>query len=352
MIPAAAASFTWARIRMFAGDPVEDGSFETWIRNRFGGVLFKEYFRDYPQKVWGLDAKEIDRIVGDKRIPVIGLTELLRSAILGRQMRIDHPEFNYTMKRGVGEICETLETECRERGAVIMTESEPAAIRTAESRITSVQLADGRTIPCDYVLSTIPIRNLSRLFQSAPDDVSSAADELEYRSSLLVFLTVSRATNWPASMIYFSDPRIPFSRVSDSGQLSPTMVPTGTTMLCLEAPCRFDDAIWTRSSEALVADAVEILAATGLMSKESITGGFVERVSHSYPLFRAGFRDRLRLVENHVRRFPGLVTFGRQGGFTYINVDEALDAGFRAASAVLMTISTGGTCADWFRSTR
>lgn len=351
-IPAATASFAWARLRMFAGDPSEDGSFETWIRNRFGGILFHEYFCDYPEKVWGLPANRIDRIVGDKRIPVIGLTELVRSAILGRPMRLDHPEFvsdNFFMKHGVGEICERLQADCASRGVKFLTGVEPLRIRATGGRIESLSLEDGRELNCRYLLSTIPIDKLTGLLESIPETVARAASELEYRSSLLVFLTASKKMSWPSSMVYFAEPAIPFSRVSDAGQLSPTMVPEGQTLLCLEAPCFTTDPIWSRPGDELARDAIALMERTGLAEAASISGSFVERVSHSYPLFRTGFALKKRIVEDFFRGFPSLLSFGRQGGFAYINVDEALDAGFRAAAALFMTESAGGTCTDWFR---
>ena len=50
-------SFLWARLKMYARNPKDDNSFESWIKNRFGVILYNYYFGPYAQKAWKINAK-------------------------------------------------------------------------------------------------------------------------------------------------------------------------------------------------------------------------------------------------------------------------------------------------------
>ena len=119
----AAFSFLFARLRMMLFIPKQDATFEDWIKNRFGGVLFEEYFHHYPKKVWGIPTKQIDRYVAEKRVPIMSFLELIRTLILRKASRNIHPEWtskNYYLPNGIGQIPEQLSAEyARLEGKVI-----------------------------------------------------------------------------------------------------------------------------------------------------------------------------------------------------------------------------------------
>lgn len=353
-IPLAVSSFLAARTRMFLGDPQEDGSFETWIRNRFGTVLFHEYFRDYPTKVWRIPPRQIDKHVGEKRIPIYGFIELIRSAILGKTARVDHPEVtseNFYMKHGIGEICRYFEKEFLERGGSIQHRAEPRGVEIVSDAAASISF-DGPggpgKIACDYLLSTIPLDEFIPLLAGAPEDALRAAKELDYCASVLLFLKIGRRDVLPSTMLYFSEPDVLFSRVTDGGVFSNAMMPDGRTLLCVEFPCTVDEPTWSAGADTLRAHAEAILVAKGVLRSSDIEGHFAERVSHSYPRFRVGFEPRVRTCLDAVARYRNVVTFGRQGAFAYVNTDTVTHMGFLAAGAVAMADSLGTTCQEWF----
>ncbi|MEK8024291.1 MAG: FAD-dependent oxidoreductase [Candidatus Hydrogenedentota bacterium] len=353
-IPLAVGSFLAARARMFLGEPREDGSFEDWIRNRFGAVLFREYFCDYPTKVWRIPPREIDKHVGEKRIPIYGFVELLRSAILGRIARVDHPEVaedNFYMKHGIGEICGYFESGFEKAGGVIRFGEEIRGVEIRNASAVAVETASStgkRREECDYLLSTIPLNEFIPLLLDAPDGARRAASQLDYCSSVLLFLKIARRDVLPSTMLYFSEPDVMFSRVTDGGVFSRDMVPEGKTLLCVEFPCTVSDPLWSRSEEELRAHAEKVLIGTGVLRAGDIEGQFVERVSHSYPRFRVGFEQRVRTCLGALEQFRNVVSFGRQGAFAYVNTDTVTHWGFVAAASVDMAEAMDQTCQEWF----
>lgn len=356
-MPAAVLSFLRARLTMFAGEPRQDASFEDWICNRFGTVLYREYFHDYPAKVWQIPPSSIDRVVGDKRIPVFGFVELIRSAVLGRPARVDHPEVtshNYYLKMGIGELSEFLVRENARQGVLVLSGTIPLRIESEEQRIRRITVRDesGRetVLPCDYLLSTIPLPELVSLLAAPDEPAHAAAASLDYCAAVLLFLRVSRRRPLPATMIYFSEPGILFSRVSDMGEFSYDMVRPEETLLCLEIPCNVGDATWASSLENLADHAAEVLEQKGLLKRSEILESFTEHITHSYPRFRVGYERHLDACIERVGRHPNLLSYGRQGGFAYINTDTVLHQGFLAAGAVLFAEHLGFTLLEWFGS--
>lgn len=356
-LPLAAWSFFFARVRMFVRWPKQDASFLDWITNRFGAVLYGEYFGPYAEKVWGIPASGIDKYVAEKRVPIINLTELIAAAVFGKKPAgAMHDEFqahNYYLRRGVGELPEFFHRGALEAGAKVRFGTSPLAIRTEGQRVVAVKVQGAGGVdelPCDFLLSTIPLNESVPLFEGVPEDVRAAATALDYCSAVLVFLQIGRREPTPSEMLYLSAQHVRFSRVTDFGRYSKDMVPEGKTLLCAEFPCNHGDALWAASDEALAQEAEKELIDAGTLRPGDVEGSFCERVSHSYPRFRVGFQGRVAQCFDFFGRFDNFASYGRQGGFEYLNTDNVVNLGFKAATAVMGGAAMGYTCQQWLSS--
>jgi protoporphyrinogen oxidase len=347
-------SFMAARARMFFGDPREDGSFGCWIRNRFGAILYREYFQEYPRKVWNLPPDEIDRYVAEKRVPVLGMTEMIRAVLLGKPPRVAHPEFpaeNYYLPRGIGALPEFFRAEFERLGGAIVYRAAPTGIQAAGAELSVTVRQESGSLEshrCDYLLSTIPLNEFVPLFRDIPGPVRDAAARLRYLSMVLLYLEVGRRNALPAHMVYFPDGDTPFSRVSDFAAFSGAMAPSGKSLLCLELPCTEGDEHWTAPIGVITRMGIEALRARGLLTESDVEGAFLERITHSYPQFRRGFKADVDACLEFATGWPNVLTYGRQGGFAYVNTDTVVHMGFQAAGAVLMARSLGYTCMEWY----
>src|SRR5262245_48275267 len=73
------ASYLKARLR-----PIRpERSFEDWVVNRFGRLLFEIFFKTYTEKVWGLPTSEISADWAAQRIQGLSLTQAVWNAIFG-----------------------------------------------------------------------------------------------------------------------------------------------------------------------------------------------------------------------------------------------------------------------------
>lgn len=355
IIPAVV-SFILARCALFLKEPRKEVSFRDWIVNRFGWVLHREYFHDYPRKVWGLETNRIHKYVAEQRVPALSVLELIQG-VFGRLSGARHPEFtdeNFYLTLGIGELPKFFEDGLRARGGEIINSVAIERIERAGDDITGVtyRAHDGRPrhLPCSHLLSTIPVNELVAMFSDLPGDTIQAARDLTYRSTVLLFVQLRAELPLPGTILYFTEPEILFSRLYDVGQFSKSMVPEGNGLLCVEFPCQRDDEVWSMSDADLFAHVLATLEARGLLTANHVETSFTERVSHSYPVFDTEYAVRLESCFQYLRRFRNLLSYGRQGGFSYINTDGAIQQGFKAATAVVMARDYGSSCAEWFAS--
>jgi protoporphyrinogen oxidase len=323
--------------------------------NRFGGLLYREYFRDYPRKVWGLSPEKIHRSVAEKRVPAMTLAELVQS-VLGVRPPVRHPEYaakNYYLPQGIGEIAKFFEAELRRHGARILLGATVERIDSEGKLASSIRLRhpDGETeeIASTALLSTVPLPDFVSLFPAAHAGAKEAASALEYRSTVLLFLLLGEDGGPPCPIVYFTDGGTLFSRLYDVGQFSKAMVPERKSLLCLEFPCRKGDDVWARDTADLCAHAEEVLVARGIIRPGLIEESFSEKVAHSYPVFDAEYDANLERCFAFVHGHDNVLSFGRQGGFRYLNTDGVTREGFRAAAAVMMAPGLDTSLAEWFR---
>jgi protoporphyrinogen oxidase len=63
--------------------PREPASFEDWVSDNFGTILYESFFKHYTEKVWGIPCDEISADWASQRIKGLNLTEAALSALRG-----------------------------------------------------------------------------------------------------------------------------------------------------------------------------------------------------------------------------------------------------------------------------
>ena len=169
-------------------------SLEDFYINRFGKVLYSMFFEDYTEKLWGIHPSKIDPSWGAQRVKGFSLWKALLNIFIpkgGKRETSLIEEFLYP-KRGPGQLWETLAARLAAEGVEVRRNAPVTGIRTDGGRITTVALADGMTLPCDAVFSSMPVKDLVAAFGTAPDDIARIAADLPYRDFVTVGLLVDR----------------------------------------------------------------------------------------------------------------------------------------------------------------
>jgi protoporphyrinogen oxidase len=353
-----AASYAMARVVRRSPEV----SLEDFLINRFGEKLYRTFFKEYTEKVWGVPCPEISAEWGAQRIKGLSIGKAIRHA-LTRPFRHDTDtgqkqtqtslieRFLYP-KFGPGQMWEEVAARVRCAGGSVDLRQKIVGIHHQNSRITAVDVRDAssgavRRVECEFFISTMPVKELTALLQPHSPQVSTIAGALPYRDFMTAGLLVKRmrgghamcAPNGmpPDNWIYVQEPDVKLGRLQIFNNWSPALVADpGTIWLGLEYFCAEGDSLWSMRDPAFLDFASRELAQIGLIQPEDVVDGTVVRVPKAYPAYFGAYAG-IGQVREFLNQFSNLFPIGRNGMHRYNNQDHSM----LAAKAAVDGIVTG-----------
>jgi protoporphyrinogen oxidase len=333
------ADYSLERLRSVAGNG-RCVSLEDWVVKNFGRTMFNIYFKEYSEKVWGIDCQSISEKWVEKRIRGLSLAKALKNAFFkfsGREIPTLADTFLYP-RRGIGRIAQRLREEV-ERENSVHTSAPAVAVGHDGRKVRSVTIRHpegDQVVEPGNVVSTIPMPALVKMMDPAPpQEVLEAAGRLRYRDLLLVAVIVGRDRVTDQTWIYIPEKKIPFGRIHEPKNWSAEMAPTGKTLLVVEYFCFRGDDTWNASDEELSRTTAKGLETLGFIKEAEVTGTEVLRIPGAYPLFELGFEEHCERLYSWLDGFENLHIAGRSGTFQYYNMDHAILSGFETAELIL-----------------
>jgi protoporphyrinogen oxidase len=337
------ASYLRARLR-----PIQpERSYEDWIVNRFGRLLFQIFFKTYTEKVWGMPTNTISPDWAAQRIKGLSLFGAVWNAFFGGR-RAGKGEVIKTLidtfqypRLGPGQMWETARDKVRLQGGAVHLDRRVVRIEHDGSAVTAFVACDasGRKFRYEgqHFLSTLPVRDLIRtLSPPPPPEVIRAAESLKYRDYLTVVLIVDRAETFPDNWIYIHEPDVRLGRIQNFKNWSPDLVPDQSkSSLGLEYFCFEGDDLWTMSDADLVALGRREIDAIGLVSAGDVVDGCVVRMPKAYPVYDDAYQNHLTVSRDWLKNLANLELAGRNGMHKYNNQDHSMMTALLVARNIL-----------------
>ncbi len=327
------------RARRLKGSP-EQLSLEDWVVSNFGRTMFNIYFKEYSEKVWGIDCSRISVDWVAQRIRGLSLAGAVKNAFFkfsGRDIpslvdRFDYPEL------GIGRISERFKEEIEKYNAVF-TGTEVERIYHSAYHIDSIEVkgpSGCSIIGGDEFISSIPITKLVRVLRPAPPrHILEAAAHLKFRDLVVVTLMIDRERVTDQTWIYLPEQKIPLGRIHEPTNWSAKMAPPGKTLIVAEFFSTVGDAIWNKSDGDLAGIAAKTLEQLGFIQQSEVIDSCVVRAPKAYPLFEIGYAGICESIYNYLNKFSNLHIAGRVGKFRYYNMDHAMESGMSAAEEIM-----------------
>ena len=178
-------------------------SLEDFFINRFGIELYRTFFRDYTEKVWGVECNQITAEWGSQRIKGLSIKNAILHTLkykFKKDSSISQKDVETSLigqfmypKHGPGQLWEEVARLIIEKGGEIHHKMHVIGIESkGENRLDAIKVFDDSTgelkrIKGDYFLSTMPIKELINSFEeNLPLDVSEVAKGLMYRDFITV----------------------------------------------------------------------------------------------------------------------------------------------------------------------
>ena len=339
-------SYLWARLR-----PIKpEKSLEDFFVNRFGKELYRTFFKDYTEKVWGVPCTQIKPEWGAQRIKGLSVTRALIHSfrtLFAKNSSISQKETETSLieqflypKYGPGHLWQTVAGRITANGGQIRFSTAVKGLEWQDGRITRVNYLDRATglsgsLEADYVFSTMPVKDLiAGMGQGVPEQVREVANGLAYRDFITVGLLFSRmdgaaglaagATYIPDNWIYVQESDVRVGRIQIFNNWSPYLVKDpGTVWLGLEYFCLEGDDLWTLSDEELIGLGLEELGRIGFCKPDDYLDGTVVRMPKTYPAY-FGTYERFGEIRDFTDSIENLFLIGRNGMHRYNNQDHSM----------------------------
>ena len=327
------------RIRNYFSTPVHT-SLEDWVVSNFGRTMFNIYFREYSEKVWGLQCDRICKEWVAQRIKGLSLGAAIKNAFFkftGKDIDTLADEFIYPSK-GIGDISERLKAEIEGENPVLMDTGVSKIIHEnfVVTHVIAENCKDVLDIAGREFISSIPLTSLVQMLTpSVPDDIIDAASRLKYRDLVIVTVMLDRESVSDLTWIYLPEKNVPIGRIHEPKNWSIHMAPEGKTHLVCEYFCFQDDDIWSSGDEELGSLTAKSLEGLGIIEGGDVIDSYVVRVPRAYPLFEVGYAEHYERILRYLDNFMNLHISGRNGMFRYYNMDYAIESGIEAAEKII-----------------
>ena len=352
------ASYVWAMI--FPRRP--ERSLEDFFINRFGRLLYLQFFKEYTEKVWGTPCDQISAEWGAQRVKSLSIAKaLLHAALkpfrgLGRGQGLGAAQQTSLIERflypkyGPGLMWETTVGKLRTRGVRFEFEAPVTQIEQGDGRIRAVQVRNaegaGRRFEADSFISTMPVRDLVLGFApDAPQAPREIAAGLEYRDFITVGLLYRRLMPNPAgrgpmnivpdNWIYIQESGVKVGRLQIFNNWSPYLVKDPATVwIGMEYFCSEGDQLWSMPDAELQKFGVAEMRRLNLAEPADHLDGVVIRMPKAYPGYY-GTYARFDELRHYLDAFPNLFLVGRNGMHRYNNQDHSMLSAKKAVEAIV-----------------
>ena len=322
--------------------PTPDAHFEAWVTKRFGRTLYELFFGAYTAKAWGMPCDRISADWASQRIAQADLWDAIRRTLFpprDGEVRSLVSQFFYPARGGIGELARRYARRIERAGGRVLLGRTVERVEARGGRARAVVLAGGEVLPCDELVSTIPIQHLARGLRldgaALGADVERACASTAHIGIVFVYLEVQRPSVVPDHWIYLPSPELAVHRLSEFKNFSDDAAPGASTAVCCEITCRPGDARWRMAPAEAERVARADLARIGLIAPDEGRLLDVARLAQAYPVYDLGYRAHVQALRKAVRAVGNLTSTGRQGLFRYNNMDHSIAMGRHAARALL-----------------
>lgn len=325
-------------------------SLEDFFINRFGKVLYRTFFKDYTEKVWGKSCTELSAEWGAQRIKGLSVTKVilhyLKSIFKSKKSDISQKDKETSLidrflypKLGPGQLWEHVAELVKNDGGEIYMNSEFCKLSQIDNQRFIVNYKiDGniKEIEADYVFSTTSVKNLINAMSNVPENLQEIANGLLHRNFITVGLLLNKLSIKnqtkiktinnlvPDNWIYMQESDVQMGRIQIFNNWSPFMVEDESKVwIGLEYFCDADDEMWNMPDDDFINMAVDELEKVGIIVKSELIDSTIIKMEDTYPVY-FGTYEKFGDIREYLDRIENLYLIGRSGMHRYNNSDHSM----------------------------
>jgi protoporphyrinogen oxidase len=333
----------------------QENSLEDFYINRFGKPLYKMFFEDYTEKLWGIHPSSIAPDWGAQRVKGLSLSKAALSVLTKpfqnqkKQETSLIEQYSYP-KKGPGQFWELMAAKIQEMGGEVHLNTKVIGVNYSGSHMESVLVQDDAggqsTLQADAFFSSMPVADLIQsMGQGVPKDVHDIACNLPYRDFITVGLLLKKlkiknetklktlSGIVPDCWIYIQERDVKIGRLQIFNNWSPYMVddPQNTVWIGLEYFCSEGDSLWNMPPDDFIRFATDELIKIDVIDREAVLDATHIRIKKAYPAY-FGTYSQFDVVRHYLDGFDNLYCIGRNGQHRYNNMDHSMLTAMEAVS--------------------
>ena len=342
----------------------KENSLEDFYINRFGKKLYSMFFENYTQNLWGRHPSEISPEWGAQRVKGLSIKAILKDmfgkAFHKKNRKVETSlieEFSYP-KLGPGQLWEITASEFEKMGGKIIKNAKVTKIiKDKDNNLTGiVYVKDGKeqNFNGDYVISSMPVKDLVEGMNDVPEKYLDIAKGLPYRDYMTVgvlvpHLNLKNETKTrtignivPDDWVYVHDRNVKMGRFQIYNNWSPYLVEDieHTVWIGLEYFCNEGDEMWSMTDDAFGRLGISEMVKMKLIDNENeVLDYHVERVKKAYPAYFDTY-EHMDDLRDYLNTIPNLFCVGRNGQHRYNNIDHSMCTAFETVNNIVNGVTS------------
>jgi protoporphyrinogen oxidase len=306
-------------------------NYEDWLYTSFGKTFAESFPMQYTRKYHTTTADNMSTDWLGPRVYRPSLEEVLRGAISASAPQVHYiTHFRYPSEGGFRLYLNKFVPMGN-----IKLEHELISV---DPRVRQLKFSNGLVTQYDSLVSSVPLPDMIRMIQGAPDDVVEASRKLACSTCVLVNIGINRADISNAHMTYFYDEDICFTRLSFPHMLSSRNAPPGTGNIQAEVYFSEKYKPFSGKAEDWIDPVIRDLKKVGLVREEDeILCRKAMLLRYANIIFDLERADALKTVHDYLDDI-GIAYCGRYGDWGYMWTDESFISGERAATRALTSV--------------
>jgi len=313
-------------------------NFEDWVIDKFGKKLYSNFFKNYTEKVWGIDCQDIGKDWAAQRIKGLSLSTAIKFALFPNSKKRPKTlvDLFYYPKLGAGMLWEKFEEYLLNNNVDILKNSYVIDVNYKDDLLEVTYESNGKKeiVLTKHLLFSNPLLDFIKYFKNeVPNKVLEASNNLDYRNHISVHVTIDKKLfddNW----IYIHSPDLKMARIADFTNFSKDMSIEGNYPITLEYFCFENEKIWNDTDENIIAIALEELKNIFPVNF-NVVHSAVTRNPKAYPVIRTGYEEYITIIRDWLKDHKNITAIGRSGMFKYNNQDHAMATGLYAVRNLL-----------------
>jgi len=299
-------------------------NYEEWCRFQYGNLLTDRFYDEYTTKYWRTPMSSMDTDWLAGRLLPSQLERIIHGAIAPMDEKQSvFSNFHYPARGGFFSFFKKFYDDVD-----IKTGFRVSGVSVREKK---VSFENGQNVSFEKLISTIPLNDLVRAMDEAPNAIRRDADTLRHTQLIGINVVVNKPGLVPYHWFYVYDRDMEVSRVKVLSNIIPDSMPSEKTVLQTEVFRRDDE---TFDVEQLKNQTVRDLGRMlGFNHEKDVSSVNHVVVSHAYTIPTLGRQAAVDRICNWLEG-QGIITAGLYGRWKYVWSDQAYAAGKEAAAKV------------------